>query len=131
MVLLIIGSSAATKEQPKADNKANKKAKAKAATTTKKGQQQQKAKAQPQQKKPQQQKAQQQKQKGKRETQAHEAAMEDTKDNRLYHAARVLQGTPLIETLEGLVQEAARVKGPDAAEVSVSERRNGGGTGGG
>jgi len=120
-VLLLIGSSAAAKaDKP---NKPNKKANA---ATTKKEQQ---AKTQPQQqKKPQQQKAQQQKaqqkqQKVKRGTQASDATMEDTKENRHYHATRVLQGTPLIETLEGLVQEAARVKGPEAAEVRQMRER--------
>ena len=124
VVLAVLLLSSAAK--PKAD-KPNKKANA---ATTKKEQQQQKAKAQPQQqKKPQQQKAQQQKQqakpqqKAKRETQAGDATMEDTKENRHYHATRVLQGTPLIETLEGLVQEAARVKGPEAAEVRQMRKR--------
>ncbi|EKU22837.1 hypothetical protein NGA_0269602 [Nannochloropsis gaditana CCMP526] len=42
--------------------------------------------------------------------------MDDTKENRQYHAARVMKGTPLIEILEGLVQEAARLKGSEAAE---------------
>eukprot|EP00624_Nannochloropsis_granulata_P006698 evm.model.NODE_50841_length_62998_cov_26.109304.5 len=120
MVLLLIGNSTANPNKPK-------KTKANAATTDKKEQsraQRQKANGQPQERKPQQQKAQvkpqqQKQQKAKRETQASDATMEDTKENRQYHAARVLQGTPLIETLEGLVQEAARVKGPDAADVSV------------
>lgn len=46
-----------------------------------------------------------------------EAAIPDTKENRMEQAARVLMGTPIEETLEGIVQEAIRVKGQDVADV--------------
>jgi len=120
VLLLLVGNSTAKPNQAK-------KTKANAATTDKEERSQAQGgeqNAQLQGKKPQQHKAQmkpqqQKQQKAKRETRASDATMEDTKENRQYHAARVMQGTPLIETLEGLVQEAARVKGPDAADVSV------------
>lgn len=48
-----------------------------------------------------------------------EAAFSDTKENRMDQAKRVLLGTPIEETLEGIVQEAIRVKGQEKANVCV------------
>lgn len=46
-----------------------------------------------------------------------ESAFPDTKENRMAQAKRVLMGTPIEETLEGIVQEAIRVKGQEKANV--------------
>lgn len=45
-----------------------------------------------------------------------ESSIPDTKENRMAQAKRVLMGQPIEETLEGIVQEAVKVKGPQAAE---------------
>lgn len=67
------------------------------------------------------QKGQQKQQQRSREKLEDLSLMDDTKENRQYHAARVMKGTPLIEILEGLVQEAARLKGSEAAEVRIRD----------
>ena len=41
--------------------------------------------------------------------------IQDTKENRVLQAQRVVTGTPIEETLEGIVQEAIKIKGPEVA----------------
>ena len=45
------------------------------------------------------------------------SAIPDTKENRVAQAKRVLLGQPIEETLEGIVQEAIKVKGVEYSEV--------------
>lgn len=48
------------------------------------------------------------------------ASIPDTKENRIAQAKRVLLGQPIEETLEGIVQEAVKVKGVEYSEVRSS-----------
>ena len=50
------------------------------------------------------------------------ASILDTKENRVAQAKRVLLGQPIEETLEGIVQEAVKVKGVEYSEVRSSSR---------
>ena len=45
------------------------------------------------------------------------SAIPDTKENRMAQAKRVLLGQPIEETLEGIMQEAIKVKGVEYSEV--------------
>lgn len=49
--------------------------------------------------------------------------IQDTKENRVLQAQRVVTGTPIEETLEGIVQEAIKIKGPEVAGVRARPRR--------
>lgn len=49
-----------------------------------------------------------------------ESQYPDSKENRIEQAKRVLEGTPIEETLAGIIDEAARVKGEETANVRPS-----------